>query len=312
VLAPRLPLAVPVPVRVGEPGLGYPWRWAIVRWIEGESLLSTTEPVDQIGLGCRARPVPRRHPRGGTDDAPRNAFRACPSSIGSTGFADHLRSLPDDVDRAAVEARGPRRWTRSRGRAGGVDPRRPAPRQPRRAARPAGGGGRLRRPHRRRPGDRPSRWRGCASPRGRGLAGAVVSGSDAATWGRARGWALAHAVACWATVPTTPRWPRWPPHPRRPRRRSALLRPRGSGTWSRGVPARSMRPSGWWRSDLRRRRAPGRDRARASHEARALVVEEGLAQAGFVVHHERPCWATGSPIGRPWRRGPRHRARTTR
>ncbi|MGN9814960.1 aminoglycoside phosphotransferase family protein [Streptomyces sp. SD11] len=35
-LAPRLPLAVPVPVAVGEPGLGYPWPWAVSRWLDGE------------------------------------------------------------------------------------------------------------------------------------------------------------------------------------------------------------------------------------------------------------------------------------
>ncbi|WP_345562278.1 aminoglycoside phosphotransferase family protein [Nonomuraea rosea] len=35
-LAPHLPLAVPVPVAVGEPGFGYPWRWAVSRWLAGE------------------------------------------------------------------------------------------------------------------------------------------------------------------------------------------------------------------------------------------------------------------------------------
>ncbi|MEV3982382.1 aminoglycoside phosphotransferase family protein [Nonomuraea sp. NPDC049758] len=35
-LAPWLPLAVPVPVEVGEPGFGYPWRWAVSRWLAGE------------------------------------------------------------------------------------------------------------------------------------------------------------------------------------------------------------------------------------------------------------------------------------
>ncbi|MFI9847930.1 aminoglycoside phosphotransferase family protein [Nonomuraea sp. NPDC051941] len=35
-LAPRLPLAIPVPVGVGEPDFGYPWRWAVSRWLEGE------------------------------------------------------------------------------------------------------------------------------------------------------------------------------------------------------------------------------------------------------------------------------------
>ncbi|MFE7137807.1 aminoglycoside phosphotransferase family protein [Streptomyces sp. NPDC057644] len=35
-LAPHLPLAVPVPVEVGEPAFGYPWPWAVTRWLEGE------------------------------------------------------------------------------------------------------------------------------------------------------------------------------------------------------------------------------------------------------------------------------------
>ncbi|CAM5539440.1 Aminoglycoside phosphotransferase family protein OS=Streptomyces tendae OX=1932 GN=GUR47_22995 PE=3 SV=1 [Streptomyces tendae] len=30
-LAPHLPLAVPEPVAVGEPGFGYPWPWAVSR-----------------------------------------------------------------------------------------------------------------------------------------------------------------------------------------------------------------------------------------------------------------------------------------
>ncbi len=35
-LAPHLPVALPVPVAVGEPGSGYPYRWAVHRWIPGE------------------------------------------------------------------------------------------------------------------------------------------------------------------------------------------------------------------------------------------------------------------------------------
>ncbi|MFE4516952.1 aminoglycoside phosphotransferase family protein [Kitasatospora sp. NPDC056783] len=34
-LAPHLPLAVPVPVAVGEPGFDCPWPWAVSRWLEG-------------------------------------------------------------------------------------------------------------------------------------------------------------------------------------------------------------------------------------------------------------------------------------
>ncbi|MFE2264491.1 aminoglycoside phosphotransferase family protein [Streptomyces griseosporeus] len=35
-LAPHLPLAVPVPVGVGRPAFGYPWTWAVSRWLDGE------------------------------------------------------------------------------------------------------------------------------------------------------------------------------------------------------------------------------------------------------------------------------------
>ena len=36
-LAAHLPLAVPEPVAVGEPDLGYPWPWAVTRWLAGET-----------------------------------------------------------------------------------------------------------------------------------------------------------------------------------------------------------------------------------------------------------------------------------
>ncbi len=35
-LAPHLPLAVPEVVEVGEPAFGYPWRWAVSRWLDGK------------------------------------------------------------------------------------------------------------------------------------------------------------------------------------------------------------------------------------------------------------------------------------
>ncbi|XVU29763.1 aminoglycoside phosphotransferase family protein [Actinoplanes sp. CA-054009] len=35
-MAPALPLAVPEPVAVGRPGLGYPWHWSVARWLDGD------------------------------------------------------------------------------------------------------------------------------------------------------------------------------------------------------------------------------------------------------------------------------------
>jgi aminoglycoside phosphotransferase (APT) family kinase protein len=35
-IAPALPLEIPTPVATGRPGVGYPWPWAVHRWIPGE------------------------------------------------------------------------------------------------------------------------------------------------------------------------------------------------------------------------------------------------------------------------------------
>lgn len=35
-LAPFLPLPIPKPLALGQPGEGYPWQWSIYRWLEGE------------------------------------------------------------------------------------------------------------------------------------------------------------------------------------------------------------------------------------------------------------------------------------
>jgi aminoglycoside phosphotransferase (APT) family kinase protein len=36
-LAPFLPLQIPRPLAMGEPGEGYPWKWSVYDWIEAES-----------------------------------------------------------------------------------------------------------------------------------------------------------------------------------------------------------------------------------------------------------------------------------
>lgn len=45
-LASHLTLAVPEPVAMGEPGNGYPFRWAIYRWLDGETF-ATARVVDE-------------------------------------------------------------------------------------------------------------------------------------------------------------------------------------------------------------------------------------------------------------------------
>jgi aminoglycoside phosphotransferase (APT) family kinase protein len=43
-LAPHLPLAIPTPIAMGDPAEGYPWRWSVYRWLEGEN--ATADRLD--------------------------------------------------------------------------------------------------------------------------------------------------------------------------------------------------------------------------------------------------------------------------
>jgi aminoglycoside phosphotransferase (APT) family kinase protein len=45
VLAPHLPLAIPVPLGHGVPGEGYPWHWTVCPWLDGE-LAALTRVAD--------------------------------------------------------------------------------------------------------------------------------------------------------------------------------------------------------------------------------------------------------------------------
>lgn len=65
----------PVPVRVGAPDQGYPWRWSVVPWLSGSSAL--VQPLSAEGardLGAALAQVHRPVP----DYAPRNPFRSDP------------------------------------------------------------------------------------------------------------------------------------------------------------------------------------------------------------------------------------------
>jgi aminoglycoside phosphotransferase (APT) family kinase protein len=46
-LAPHLPVDVPVPVAVGKPDEGFPWSWSVYQWIEGEPV---TRAIDRVAL----------------------------------------------------------------------------------------------------------------------------------------------------------------------------------------------------------------------------------------------------------------------
>lgn len=106
-LAPRVPVEVPSAVRRGEPdeALGYPFPWAVVRWVHGESALGPVAGLDPAGvvdvLASFLAALARIDPPA---DAPRNPWRGVPLAERSEALEGRIDQLPADVDRAAVRS----------------------------------------------------------------------------------------------------------------------------------------------------------------------------------------------------------------
>src|SRR2546426_404450 len=80
-LAPLLPLAVPVPLADGMPAEGYPWKWSVYRWLEGEN--ATVEPITDLSqlatdLADFVAALQRVDPTGGPSPGEHNFFRGAP------------------------------------------------------------------------------------------------------------------------------------------------------------------------------------------------------------------------------------------
>lgn len=87
----------PIPIRIGSPGEGYPWRWSIVPWIPGVAALA--EPLSAAGARDVGRALAQvHHPV--PDYAPRNPFRSHPLGHRAERFDERIHAL--------VGATGPR------------------------------------------------------------------------------------------------------------------------------------------------------------------------------------------------------------
>lgn len=100
-LAPRLPLPIPAPVRVGVPALGYPWHWSVLQWFDGEmaesaALRDPFEAASILGWFVRALNVPA------PNDAPPNPYRGGPLASRFDVVVERIAELPDESDRAAL------------------------------------------------------------------------------------------------------------------------------------------------------------------------------------------------------------------
>jgi aminoglycoside phosphotransferase (APT) family kinase protein len=92
---------VPAPVRLGRPGLGYPWSWSVVRWLPGAPIgeRAAGVPVAQAlaaFVGLLHVPAPA--------DAPVNPFRGVPLATRSDAVLARLDTaeVPRAVELAAA------------------------------------------------------------------------------------------------------------------------------------------------------------------------------------------------------------------
>lgn len=127
-VGPRLPVPVPDVVAVGEPGLGYPERWSVVRWLEGDvptvvgggSRIGLARDLAAVVAALRETEVPpaaladpalrwyRGAPIGALDEETRGHLHACRGIPeldldvdAALGVWDEAMDLPEDDGRSA-------------------------------------------------------------------------------------------------------------------------------------------------------------------------------------------------------------------
>lgn len=101
VLAPRLPLPVPVPVRCGEPSERFPKHWTVMTWVPGEpldhgSISRGAHAADTLAGFLRALHV------AAPGEAPIATDRGAQLRDCTGGFENFFQAVPDDL---AVDVR---------------------------------------------------------------------------------------------------------------------------------------------------------------------------------------------------------------
>jgi aminoglycoside phosphotransferase (APT) family kinase protein len=107
ILAPRLPLAIPVPLAMGMPAEGYPWRWSVYRWLEGEN--ATVGRIADwreaaIALADFVAAMRRIDPTGGPPPGAHNFGRGVPLAMRDVGTRAAIASLDGIIDTSAATA----------------------------------------------------------------------------------------------------------------------------------------------------------------------------------------------------------------
>jgi aminoglycoside phosphotransferase (APT) family kinase protein len=106
-LAPLLPLAIPEPIAKGSPGEGYPWRWSVYRWLEGEpsAVGGTVDPRRAaIELARFVAALQRIDAAEGPTPGEHNSFRGVPLALRDGRTRAAIAALDDSIDRPTASA----------------------------------------------------------------------------------------------------------------------------------------------------------------------------------------------------------------
>jgi len=104
-LAPWLPLAIPSPERQGAPGEGYPFPWAIYRWLDGAPVAGAALPADRTARDL-AGFLAALHGLDPPRDGPESDARGVSPGARSEFLLERLRRdrVRGQVDAIALEA----------------------------------------------------------------------------------------------------------------------------------------------------------------------------------------------------------------
>jgi aminoglycoside phosphotransferase (APT) family kinase protein len=106
-LAPLLPLPIPTPLAMGEPGEGYPWNWSVYGWLDGE--VASPGKIGDPSAFAEALAefllaLQRIDPTGGLAPGEHNFFRGGPLATYDEETRQALRVLSGTIDTDAAAA----------------------------------------------------------------------------------------------------------------------------------------------------------------------------------------------------------------
>lgn len=106
-LAPSLPLAVPEQLAMGAPGEGYPWPWAIYRWLEGEHAIDSPNAdtiQTAVSLAQFIRALQAADPTGAPTADAASGGRGAPLAARDNATRRAIAESRDLIDAGAVTA----------------------------------------------------------------------------------------------------------------------------------------------------------------------------------------------------------------